>query len=339
MASLLDWINGLVQPSTPGTKIFATTKAPKEERWAAVQSGKTLPVRSSSPSSAAPPAGVTSTKLRSPSSGGSSGSGGGSRSGGGGGGGGGGGAPKSTDAPQLAALQRMIDSEFARARDTKVGNITALLATQDAEVLRGYDERVAQLLGSRRDNDMAEGQASFANVANRVRERADLLLESAAQGAGETDTLRTMMQALRNWQANQADVNRSFFDTERSVNNAITDLNADTRSARINLASQAQRDQEQAWSNYYNQLADAYTQMGNIHANPYSDSHKPGSDAFSKAAEAAGSSWQAPGVSPAIREWSGTASAVESRLNNSAATSAVTNLAEQRPEGATLRRW
>ena len=259
--------------------------------------------------------------------------------GGSGGSGGSGGIKKSNDAPQIAALEKMINTEFAKARDTKLSNIKLQLTEQDAALLRGYDERIGQLLGARKDNEMAEAASSYANLVNRARERVDLIAEAATMGAGETDTLRAQMQALRNWDANQADINRSFFDTQRSVNNAITDLNDDVRTARINAQAQALKDQEQVWANYYNQRADAYTQLGNIRGNPYSDSYKKGDDAFDKAATESGMSWKNPGVSKDIREWKGTAQPVETRLNNSYVKATVTNLAAKKPEGATLRTW
>src|SRR5690606_21086506 len=76
-----------------------------------------------------------------------------------------------------------------------------------------------------RENEKSEADATFANLTNRARERGDLITQALSQGAGESDVLRTQQQALRNWSANQADVNRSFFDTRNSVNAAISDLN------------------------------------------------------------------------------------------------------------------
>lgn len=272
------------------------------------------------------------------------GSGGKKKSGGGGkvaaaGSGGDGGIKKSNDAPQLEALRRMIATEFAAARDVKIANINALLATQDAELMRGYGERAAGLEGSRLDNEKSEADSTFGNLANRVRERTDLLEQAASQGAGESDQLKVAMQALRNWDANQGEINRSYFDTVRSVNSAITDLNQDTRSARINLQGQAQGDIEQAWTNYFNQVADAYTQQGNIEANPYSDSYKPGSTAYADAAATAGKAYSAPGIPGAITGWTPATQAAEGQMNNSQLGAAVTNLGQKKPEGATLRKW
>ena len=268
------------------------------------------------------------------SSGTSSGSGGSS-----GGGGGGGGIQKASDKPQLAALKSLLDSGFKRALDQKLANTQLLYEQQDADLLKGYRARIGGLAGSRADNDKSEVDASFGNLSNRARESNDLLAQAAMQGAGETDTLKTQLMAIRNWDANQADVNRSFFDTQRSINSSIADLNADTRTARINLATGALGDYDQAWTNYYNQRADAYAQMGNIHANPYSDSHNAKSTAYKDMAKEASSSWKNPGVQANIRNWEGTVKEQEQRLNNSMFGNAAVVKERKRPEGSTLRKW
>ena len=268
----------------------------------------------------------------------SSGSGSGGSSGGGGGGGGGG-IQKASDKPQLAALKSLLDSGFKKALDQKLANTQLLYEQQDADLLKGYRARAGGLAGSRADNDKSEVDASFGNLSNRAREAKDTLAQAAMQGAGETDTLKTQLMAIRNWDANQADINRSFFDTQRSINSSVADLNADTRTARINLATGALGDYDQAWTNYYNQRADAYTQMGNIHANPYSDSHNTKSTAFKDMAKEASSSWKNPGVQANIRNWEGTLKEQEQKLNNSMFGNAAVVKERKRPEGSTLRKW
>jgi len=249
-------------------------------------------------------------------------------------------ANKSNDAPQIAALQAMLDTGFASARDTKLANIQLLLTQQDKLLLDDYEARSGQLAGSMADNDKSEHDATFANLANRARERGDILTQAASQGAGESDTLRAALAAVRNWSANQSDVNRSFFDTQRSVNTAITDLNSDTRTARANTWASALSDQEQVWANYYNQRADAFTQMGNIQASKSSDSYKEGSDAFAKAAAEAGTSWKSPGLPSTVQDWDPSLKPTTVMLNNAEAAASVTNLgAKKKPEGATLRSW
>lgn len=191
---------------------------------------------------------------------------------------------------------------------------------------------------AKRDNEKAEADASFGNLTNRARETTDLLAQSAAQGAGETDVLRTQLMALRNWDANQQDVNRSYFDTMRSTNTAMTDLTADTKHARVNLATEALADEEQVWANYYNQRADAYTQIGNIHSNPTSDSYNKKSTAFDSMAKEASSNWKNPGVGTNITGWTG-AKVTEDKLNNTQMQNAARPVNLKRPEGSTLKKW
>lgn len=248
-------------------------------------------------------------------------------------------AEKINDNPQIKALEELLNKGFAAARDTKLANIKTITAHQDAELVRGYEARTTSLLAADKDNEKAESDASFANLANRARETGNMLDEFIVQGAGETDMLKAQLMSLRNWDSNQADVNRSYFDTQRSVNSAINDLNATTRTARINLQTEALSDLEQVHTNYYNQRADAYTQLGNIRANPHSDSYQKDAKDYENMAKEASQAWTNPGVNKSLRDWKGTVQPTEDTLTNTKVQAMQLQQKMKRPEGSTLRKW
>ena len=254
------------------------------------------------------------------------------------GGGGGGGVKKSSDKAQVAALEQLLSTGFKQALDQRLANIENSAKQGDALLMDGYNARMNVLLNLRKDNEIAEGSSSWANLTNRAREASDILTQAAAMGAGETDQLRSQLIAARNWSSNQMEVNRAYYDSLGSNNNAIVDLNADTRSARYNLANQALSDKEQAWSTYANQVAEASTQLGNIQANPYSDSYKAdgGKSSWDRMVKEASTVWKNPGVSDDIRNWRGTSQARQELLNNSFLQNGPNTERRKGPEGSTL---
>ena len=259
-----------------------------------------------------------------------------------GGGGGGYSVKKNNDAPLLKALKKLLNGGFAKARDQQLENIDTLYATQDADLLKGYSLRSEQLGLARKDNEKSEADASFANLANRARETQDILAQTAEQGAGESDTAKAQLMAIQNWDANQSEVNRSYFDTVRSVNNAINDLNVDTRTARINLATQMLGDKQQAWANYQNQMVETATQAANLTANPYSNAYKKNSGYYKDVVKNASKVWDNPGVSKTITDWTGTIQPEEGKLNNTMAENVATVQQPKKPSGAStgaLKAW
>ncbi len=246
---------------------------------------------------------------------------------------------KTDDKPAVKALKSLLESGFKNALTTRLNNISRSYKTLDADILKGYKERSLQLVGSRKDNEKAEADQSFANLANRARENQDILAQAAEQGAGETDTLKSQLMALQNWDTNQGEINRSFFDTMRSVNAAITDLNADTRSARINAATQMIGDQEQARATYRNQMSETAAQLGNLVANPYSNAYKKNAKYYATMAEQAATVDKTPAVDKRISEWQGTLQPSEAKLNNTKLKDVDTVKPQKKPEGATLRAW
>ena len=264
------------------------------------------------------------------------------KSGSGSGSGGGYSVKKNDDKQILKALKQLLDGGFAKARDQQLANINTMYATQDADLLKGYSSRAEQLGLARTDNDKAEVDASFANLANRARETQDILAQTAEQGAGESDTAKAQLMALQNWDANQGEVNRSYFDTVRSVNNAVNDLNVDTRTARINLATQMLGDKQQAWANYQNQMVETATQAANLRANPYSNAYKKNSGYYKEIVKNAKKVWKNPGVDKSISNWEGNTQPQEGELNNTELAAAATVQQPKKPTGAStgaIKAW
>lgn len=323
------------------------------------------------------------------SSGGSSGGGGKSSSGGGGGGGG-----KTSSDPYLAAqqkaqreadrkereakqkasrkyikaadtLQQQADalrialgkSGFKRQLNVKLGNISTAQSQADALLMKNFNERLADLRGAQQDNEKATAAESIAGLSNRGRERANALSQAMLQGAGESDTLAAQQMALRNWEANTSETLRNYFDSTRSVNNSIGDLNADTRTARVNNVVQANADREQLWTNYYNQVSDAYTQLGNIkgqQANYLGEAYEQvaskstrrrqartsaaSGNWYDQASKTQGKAWKNPGVSSSLRNWAGGADEKTEEFSQRPVDAALFSQG-RRPEGASLRKW
>ena len=247
----------------------------------------------------------------------------------------------------LVEQQRQLIDSFGSQRDIKLGNIARAFADSDGRLLTNYKEALGGLDGTKTNNEKAEADASFSNVANAIRERTNILTEAAANGAGESDLLRSQLAALRNYNANQGEVNRSFYDTLQSINNSITSLNNDTANQRTNLHNQAEADRESAWANYANQTADAWTQIMNIEsANTNIDSGTSEAytrrfgDAGTQAANAVRNSYRRQAIPAGWTEWEGKGATEDRKLaSNNRAASVNLSGPQRRPEGATLRRW
>jgi hypothetical protein len=256
---------------------------------------------------------------------------------------------------QAGALRIALGKHgFREALMAKLANVGLAQRTQDHELMREYGERLGSLQDTASDNEKSANAQSAANLSNAGRERANALSEAMAQGAGESDLLRAQGMALRNWNANQEDIARSFFDTQSSINSSLTDLTADTRSARISNALQAESDREQLYTNYFDQRSETLTQLGNVlgqmamdygYANEQVGSKKSrkGEDrmdkrsgnAFDRAARMAGQAYESPGVDPKLRHWDG---AHEFHASITGGPMQATTVDLSKPEGATTRR-
>jgi hypothetical protein len=259
---------------------------------------------------------------------------------------------------QADALKKALNGGFKKALDTRLTNARRAFQQSDKALAEGYETRVESLEQGADENEAAAADSTFANLGNRARERAAAVSEAMSQGAGESDVLRAQMMSLRSWQANQGEVNRSFFDSLQSINSSLTDLTVDTKTARLNAESQYNSDQDQLWTEYFNRRSEAFTQLGNVQgqqANLYAQANEMKSSGSSKssmkkyqsasgksfdaASKEASQAWKNPGNSQALMEWEGRE---KFRGTNNTALLAETGPAipaPKKPEGSSLRAW
>ena len=245
---------------------------------------------------------------------------------------------------------------FRQALMTKLDNVTKREGQQDNQLMKGYRDRYGSLTQADSDNQNDASAKTFANLSNAGRERQNALSEAMLQGAGESDVLRSQGASLRNWSANQGEVNRAFFDSQTAINSSLTDLNVDTRSGRFSVAMQANQDRELLWSNYYDRRTEALTQLGNTMgqiseyyamSNEQEKSKKAqnledkwrdkSKDVFGKVAKNTQKAWEDPGVSKSIRKWEGRDGFDQGMNPSQFSNQGFEPLA--RPEGADLRKW
>jgi hypothetical protein len=238
---------------------------------------------------------------------------------------------------------------------TNLKNVERAMRTADEILMTGYGERVGALSLQVEGNEKSANTQSYANQANRGRERANAMSELAAQGAGESDALRGQGMALRNWSSNQNEVNRAFHDSAESINASLTDLTTDTRSARVQNQQQAIDDKAQLWNSYFDAKSEAETQLGNTYGQ-MADYYDQADDAkhgkkkarrakrlqrksdkwFGEAAQTGSQAHKTQKVDDELIDWQGHA-AFEHKLNNNVVQQ--TGQKQAVPEGATLRKW
>lgn len=168
-------------------------------------------------------------------------------------------------AGQIRALRHTLGKkgDFKDALKKRLANINTVLGDQLADLDKAAAARAGSLDLDAKNNEIAAGDATIETDTNRVRERTMALGEVAAQGGGESDALRAQLMSLRAGAANQSEVNRSFADSERSINASRLDLALDTHNARVNMMTEANADKEQLWGDFYAQTSEAQTQLGN----------------------------------------------------------------------------
>lgn len=178
-------------------------------------------------------------------------------------------ARKLTNERNLKALKELVSGGHQKVRDNALATLDRALREKLDQIRATFDESLSDYQGNLRDNEASEADASFANLANRARERQDLVTQALAMGAGESDVLKSQLQALRNWNANQAEVNRSFFDTQSSITSAITDLNQSTRTGMMNEELSTNAARAQRWDDFYDAMSSSYSEMANLDQQNY----------------------------------------------------------------------
>lgn len=257
---------------------------------------------------------------------------------------------------QARALRYALKTSFAKARNQNLVDLDKVFTEQITALKEGHKLRGQQFLKAGSDTEKATGDTAQAGISNAVRERQDSMSGLLEQGAGETDTLRTMVMAARNWHANQSEANRAYFDTMRSVNQGIVDLNIDTKTAMSNTASTTESERERLWQDFFNRRSETFTQLGNIRGqqrdyyaqakemgvNPKKGAEKAAKkaseDAFMKAAKEAGKSYVNKGLPKWIKDWKGQEE-IEARQSNTELQAAMVFEPTAKAQGATLRKW
>lgn len=253
---------------------------------------------------------------------------------------------------QAKALAEAL-TQFGKARDQNLQDISKVLGDQIDMLKEQHGIRSGTFLEMASNNEKAAAGQASESFENLVRERQETMTGIMAQGAGETDQLRAMVLAARNWRDNAAEGSRSYFDTQSSVNAGIRDLNMDTQSGFANAASQAESERERVWQNFFDRRSETFTQLGNVRQSQadYMESAKEmdvgsgggtyasqASKAFMDAANEAGKSYKQQGIPQWIQDWKGQreVDAVQSNTNLAAA---MRFQPIQQAEGATLRSW
>jgi hypothetical protein len=257
---------------------------------------------------------------------------------------------------QAKALRHALKIDFAKSRDNNLADIGMVLAQNIAALKKGSADRSVQLLGAASDTEKATADTAEHGISNVFRERQDTLSGILQQGAGETDTMRAMLMSARNWHENASENNRSYFDTIRSINTSITDLNVDTKNALIETSTNAEAERDRIWQSFYDRRSETFTQLGNVkgqQADYYAQAKEMGvkpkkgvekaaekamERAFMDAALEAGKGYTQKALPAWVTDYKGTemVKAVQSNSNLSAA---MTLDPVEKAEGATLRKW
>ena len=256
---------------------------------------------------------------------------------------------------QAKALQKALSTTYRKGLDQNLSDVGQVLEQQLNILKSGHAASLREFQTAAEDTEIATAGNAEGTLGNMVRERSEVMGEILTQGAGETDALKAMVSAARNWQSNTSDANRSYFDTMRSVNQGIVDLNVDTKSALANTSVQAEAEKENLWRNFYERKSESYTQLGNIRgqqADYYDMATEMGvksgkkkkaakadmKQSFNRASNFAGKSYDNPGIPEWIEEYEGAPPIAREKSNSNLAAATYVE-GPQKAEGASLRKW
>jgi hypothetical protein len=257
---------------------------------------------------------------------------------------------------QARAIENALKTQFGKNLKSNLADVGLNLKQQVDVLTSGAKARGAQFVATARDNEKATADALMGSAQNMTRERADAMAQLVQQGAGETDTMRSMLMAARNMQANASEANRSYFDTVRSINTGITDLNVDTKTALSNMYMSAEQERDRLYTDYYSRRGEAYTQLGNIRGQQQdlyeqagemgvkagkgemAQTEKQRDTAYGNASKEIGNDYKQKPLPDWVKNYKGQGKVAERQSNTNLA-AAVTIGKAEKAEGASLRRW
>jgi len=258
---------------------------------------------------------------------------------------------------QLEAFRIALSSQgLAKARRQNVRDVERALLSQLNEAKEAATQRYDAFLTAGQNAEIDTGRVLESGISNAVRERAEAMTQLLTQGAGETDAVRALLMAARNWQANAGEANRAYYDTMASTNAGITDLSLDTETAMANAWRGAESEKDRLWQEYYKSRADTLTSRSNVYnqmmahyrvAEAYDVEPKKGKKKEAKAGIEEDSVASAKTLSKSYRQkklpgWISGYSAgpqLPARQSNSELASAMTIEPSVKAEGASLRKW
>lgn len=259
--------------------------------------------------------------------------------------------------PLLEAYKLALSSKgLTKARRQDIRDIERALLSQLTEAKDAAEQRYNAFLTAGQNSEIDTGRVLEAGISNTVRERQEAMTQLLTHGAGETDAMRAMLMAARNWQANAGEANRAYYDTMASTNAGITDLSLDTETAMANAWRGAESEKDRLWKEYYKSRADTHTSSRDIYnqmlahyraAEAYDVEPKKGQKKAAKEGMAEEANAAAVEMSKSYKQkklprWISGYSAgpqLAARQSNSNLASAMTIEPAVKSEGASLRRW